>query len=478
MGIRRERRAIRLGRRVFAAVVAAAALVPVQSYAADALSLEEALRLAIEQNPTILDACDGAAVAESTLDIAESAFDTRLSANSRSGLGTDTQTNQVTSINLDKRFSFGTDVRLSAGTSSTQDGFYRSFAGVTISQSLLRGFGPLVTTEAVTGAEAGLATARRAADATREQVLLDVIGAYYGVLEQAALLEIAQTAEARAMQLERMAREQRSRGLATEIDVYELETRAASAQSAALEAEANLETARDDLRVLLDLELDAPVHVRDRSIPAPPKLSEKELLALAIDQRRDLIEARSAVEIARRRADIAERRLLPDLRVGVNVSQVGRGEGFDDSLGLDESVVSLVLSADLPFTRREAESQLNIAELGFTRAKRTLARLEKAASREIRHATRQLQILEKRATLQEREVAAAVKAANIARVRFERGYNTGAELLQVQESILRAQRAQVQLRVTRLLESLRLRLATGSLQSALADLLPESQDCS
>lgn len=448
------------------------------AHAAGVLSLEDALRMALERNPMILDACDGTSVAKNVLDSAESAFDVRLSANSRSGLGTDTQTDQVTQLRLDKKFISGTDVSLTAGTSSTQDGFYRSYAGVTLSQSLLRGFGPLVTTEGVTSAEAGLASAQKAADASRERVLLDVVAAYYGVLEQEALLEIARTAQTRSGQLAGMAREQLARGLATEVDVYDLETRSVAAQGAALDADAALATARDDLRVLLDLDFDTPVLVREPDIPVSGKLKDGELLALALEQRRDLIEARSAVELAQRRVEIADRQMLPDLRVGVNVSQVGRAEGLEDSLSLNESVVSLVLSVDLPLTRREAEAQFNIASIEQTRAKRNLALLERAAGREIRYATRQLKVLDERARLQEREVAAALKAADVARVRFERGYSTGAELLQAQEAILRAQRDEIHLRVTRLLESLRLRLATGTLQSALADLVPGQQGCS
>ena len=441
------------------------------------LTLGMALEQALEQNAQILEACSLAESAGFSREIAESAFDTRVGATSRSGLGTDTQTNQVTAIDVRKRFAFGTDVALSAGTSSTDSGFYRSFVGLTVSQSLLRGFGRLVNTAPIVNAEeAEVAAARRAA-AVREEVLVGVVAAYYRVVEQESLLRIATSSAGRARDLARMGRTQLSRGIVTEVDVFELETREAAAENALLESRMSLADAKDELRFLLDMELTDPVRVESRMLAIPKMDSESELVRRALDQRADLIEARAAVALAERQSEIAEKSLLPEIRVGVNVAQIGRGDSFDDSLSLNEGVVSLVLAADLPLSRRAAEAEYEISLLAVSRQQRAAARLEKMIEREVRQAFRRLTMLERRVDLQAREVESAIRAAEIARVRFERGYSTSVQLLQVQETLLQAQREQVGLEIAQLIEALRLRLSTGSLQRDLADVLPSEVEC-
>jgi outer membrane protein TolC len=142
------------------------------------LSLSDAIALTLSDNPTIKNACDAARGARYGLDIAQSEFGFRFTPQATSGLGTSVDTSQNTTLNLSKKFSTGTSVELSSGTSSSDKGFYRSFTGITLSQSLFR-FGSLANTNNVAEAKRGISTAERQAELAKEQVVMDVITAFY-----------------------------------------------------------------------------------------------------------------------------------------------------------------------------------------------------------------------------------------------------------------------------------------------------------
>src|ERR1051325_10817461 len=79
-----------------------------------ALTLADALAVALRDNPRVRNACDAVTSARYGLDVAEADFAPHLTPYAASGLGVDTETSQSTILTLGKKFTTGTAVELSA----------------------------------------------------------------------------------------------------------------------------------------------------------------------------------------------------------------------------------------------------------------------------------------------------------------------------------------------------------------------------
>lgn len=438
------------------------------------LSLSDALSAALSDNPTIRNACDAISGAGYEVDIAESEFGFRLSPQATSGLGSDTETSQSTILSLSKKFTTGTTVELASGTSATEKSFYRSFSGITVSQSLLRGFGPLLHTSNVVNAKRGIATASRQWELTKEQVAMDVIATFYRIIGQKMVLGVWERSWERARQLLAASQAKMQRGLTTKIDIFRAQTQAATAEASMLDAQESLQEEKDNLKILLGRGFAEDLDVESQIIPAALKEGESELVEMALQRRVDLQEATEQVKDAERNARIAERSLFPDLRIGFNYALTGRGNSFMDSTSFDNSRFRVLFSTTIPLNFGAERARSRQRKLEVMRKKRELAELEKSATQEVRQALRHVATVERRIAIQEKNVQATQANLELASLRFDRGYADLFEVLRAEESLTQAQKEDITLRIEQVLTALKLRKATGLLSPFLDTLVAGS----
>jgi len=427
------------------------------------LSLSDALSVALSDNPTIRNACDAVGGAAYEVDIAESEFGFRLSPQATSGLGSDTETSQSTILSLSKKFATGTTVELASGTSATEKSFYRSFSGITVSQSLLRGFGPLLHTNNVVNAKRGITSASRQWELAKEQVGMDVITNFYRIIGQKLVLGVWERSWERAQKLLAASQAKMERGLTTKIDIFRAQTQAATAEASMLDAQEALQEAKDTLKILLGKEFAEELEVESQIIPAALKEGEAELVETALQRRVDLQEAADQVKDAQRNARIAERSLFPDLRIGFNYALTGRGNSFTDSTAFDNSRFRVLFSTSIPLNLGAERARSRQKKLEVLRKKREFAELQKRATQEVRQALRHVATVERRIAIQEKNVQATQANLELANLRFERGYADLFEVLRAEESLTQAQKEEITLRIEQVITALRLRRATGLL---------------
>jgi len=426
------------------------------------LSLSDAISLAISDNPAIKNACDVMTGTRYGLDIARSEFGFRFSPQATSGLGMDTETSQSTTLNLSKKFSTGTSIELSSGTSSSDKGFYRSFTGVTLFQSLFR-FGPLINTNNVTEAKRRIGTAGRQAELTKEQVIMDVITAFYRIVGQKLLLGVWTRSLEQAQQLLAASKAKLERGSATKIDVFRTESQAAAAEGSLFEAQEALQEAKDSLKILLNKDLVEEIDVESQIVSSAIVPEEGDLIEKALHNRVDLQEAADQVKDAERNTLIAERNQYPDLRVGLNYSLTGKGQHFTDSLGFDNSRFHVLFSSSIPLDFAAERAQYQQKRLDLVRKKRDLEDLQKHTAQEVRQALRHLATVQKRIDIQEKNLQAIQAGLDLVRFRFDRGYADLVEVLRAEDSLTQAQREEITLRIEQVLSALQLRKVAGLL---------------
>ncbi len=425
------------------------------------LTLREALAIAMRENPRIHNACDGRASARHGRAIADSEFSVQFSPQASSGLANDTQTSQTSVFTLSKKFTYGTLVELSAGTTATQDRFYRSFSGVTLAQSLFRAFGPLANTARIADAERRIGSAGTQLQETQETVAMDVVETFYRVIGERSLLAILESSRSRAEHHLAASQARLRRALATRMDIYRAETQLAASHGALLESQEALQAAKDTLNILLARDLGEPIEPESEIVSVALPLTETELVETSLRGRGDLQEASESVRDAERSYRIAERTLYPDLRVGVNFSFIGTGDSFSKSTDLDDSGARFVVSGTNPLDRSAERAQAEQARLDLARRRRDFLQLRDRVAFEVRRAHHHLQTVERRIAVQEKNVEAAEANRELASLRFDRGYADTQELLQAEEMFSQAQRDEVALRIELVLASLKLRKTAG-----------------
>ncbi len=435
------------------------------------LPLADALATALDQNGKILTACTDIEGARSALDVAEADYGVKLTPSITSGLGTDTQTSQSAVAALSKKFSTGTTVELSAGSSVSDNDFYRSFTGVTVSQSVLGALSPSLNTSQLATAEQRIASAQRKAAGAADEVVLEVISTYYEIVGGKLVVNLYSRSLDRAQRLLAAADLKLSKGLATRMEVLSAESQLAEAESNHLEAEQALSESKEKLNLLMGRSAASAYEVQEELIRVPVNFSEEDLVETALASRRDLADLTGRVDDARRQVDAAEWQIWPDLRLGLNYSFTGTGDSFEQSTNFDDSGVRVLFSTSIPVTGAAAQAKLGDARRELERRVRDTQDARRDLDSEVRRALRRVWNIERRITIQEKNAASTRAALDLANMRFERGYSDALEVLQAEDRLMQAQKGEIDLRIERLRAALEVRRSAGVLAPVTEEIL-------
>jgi outer membrane protein len=397
--------------------------------AQESLSLDDALRLALQNNGLAR-----AALAETD------AADARLAA---------ARANLYPSIDLS---SSTTRTRIEGGgaiadTTQRQNGFGLEWLLLDNGQRELR-----------------IRQSSRTAEATRQstrdtvrRVLFQTARAYYEVLRRKELLQVADTAVRRAETLLEVAKAQAEVGAAPQKDVLQAEADLANARVQQIQARNALRLAETDLKRLIGWEAQKPLPALtapDAPSSPDPALSVEQLWQRARLQRPDLRDAELRLQISRLGLDAA--RLNSLLRLQISA----RGFREYDPNSRTQGSISIVASYPLfdgGLTRaslREAEASLQSAQFRLQQAERDAYAEVESALLSIREASERLEA-------SKIAVAAAQRNFDAAQESLREGVGTIVEVLTAQLALITAETNLVQATYDAAVAELQLRLATG-----------------
>ena len=378
-------------------------------------------------------------------------------------------------LGLRSRMPTGTDVEVgvqSSFNSSNRTPDQQAVrVGLTVTQSLLRGFGPAVNLARIRQARLDTVASLYELRGFTEAVLAETESAYWRLALAQRRIEIFEES-LRLAQLQRDEVAQR-----IEIGVLPPTERAAADAEAALreqeliDARAELETLR--LRLLRLLNVDASGRLdRAVTLTSDPQMALapiedlEERLRLALRARPDLSEARLRLEQARLETVVTRNGVLPRLDFFVTLGKSGfadsfgravrdlDGESFDVSAGLELS------AAVGNRTARGLDRQSAVSRLQASEAIRNLAQIVeldvRIAAAEVERA--RLQIAASAATRELREEALRAEDE-----RFRVGDSTSILVAQAQRDLQASRVSEVEALVAYRLALIELYLAEGSL---------------
>jgi outer membrane protein TolC len=416
---------------------------------APTLSLSESVTLALEQNFGLLsqaDAVEDARISEKT---AAAAFHPRFTPRYQRG----PEDAQSFSLEAFQRLPWSGATLTGAGrvaATSDAEGPASHSAGVnlTLSQPLLRGFGPNATYFSLRSSRRYRTAQERAFELARQGLAIQVAEAFYQVVKQRQLLEVARGSRARNESLKAASDARVKVGLDTKLDLLRAEVQAAQAQESEVRAETSLQTALERFRVLLGMapgELVEPEAVTLAEDPSFELEPLETLLERAQGRRLELKIAADDVDEAERAAKLARQNLLPQLDLNVSLDQAGVGPGLSEAWRAGDGRVSVFVTTSYPLERSAAQADSARSAIALEARKRSLRQRELEVDAEVRNAVREIEGIRKSVELQRKSVDFAGQQHRLATLRYQRGLASSLDVVQAEENLVLSRTALVNL---------------------------------
>lgn len=337
---------------------------------------------------------------------------------------------------------------------------------VSLLQPLLRGFGPNATFFNLRNARRALQGQERGYLLARQALAVQVAQAFFQVIRQRQLLNVARQSRQRGFDLQRQSEARMKAGLASKLDVFRAELQASQAEEAMISSETALETALEEFRVVLGL---SPTDiVEPEEVPLADTIVDDVeplpvLVARAFDNREELREAQDQVEDARRSASLARQSLLPQLDLNVSLTRSGVGPSLGESFSASGDRVDVFLSTTYPVERANDRAQAAVARLGVVTRERALTQRRLEIEAEVRASVRNLERIRKSVELQRKGLEFAEQQHRLATLRYQRGLAPNFDVVDAEGNLVSARTALVSLLTDYEVARISLERVTGTL---------------
>ena len=350
------------------------------------------------------------------------------------------------------------NTRLSAiGALNNPSIFDRNAEGLLISQ-LITDFGRVAN---LTGSARLRAEAEaNNAQASREQILLAVDGAYYGALQAQAVTRVAQqTVTARQVFLDQVGI-MASNKLRSDLDVSFARVSVEDARLLLSKAQNDLEAAFAQLANLMGLQETKPYKLTEGTMPSQVSTNVSEFVQQALNLRPDLLSLRQQQEASVKFARGERALRYPTISAvgSVGVAPI-HGPELDDSYAAAGLILSVPLFAGGYYSARQQE-----AELRAQAAEESLRDLENNIIRDVRVTWLNAQNAYERFRISGQLLENARQSMDLAQARYNAGLSSIVEFNQAQLNLISAQISYATTQYEYLVQRSALSFQTGTLR--------------
>ncbi|AGA35260.1 Type I secretion outer membrane protein, TolC precursor [Thioalkalivibrio nitratireducens DSM 14787] len=321
-------------------------------------------------------------------------------------------------------------------------------------------------------ADLQISSAAAELDAARQDLILRVAEAYFGVLVARETLEFRRAErEAISRQLEQTQRRFEV-GLIAITDVKEAQAQFDIASAEQIAAENALNLAREQLAVITNRYYDQLAALGEHlDMPSPDPMDPQDWVSAALENNQELNAQRLSAEVAREQIGRQRAEGLPTLGLGASVSDTGYS-GVNSVPGgqfNDRTDAQIGLRLDVPlYTGGRVSAITREAREQFEAAQETVVFTQRQTVQNTRNSYLSVIANASRARALAQALQSTQAAFESAQAGFEVGTRTQVDVLLALREVFRAERDYAEARYGYLLETLRLQRAVGSL--SLADL--------
>lgn len=456
------------GRRSMRLAVLALAWAATGSRAGDApvLTLADAVTQALAQNDRMAGYRDAAEQAELSERLARNAFHPKITPNILGSFGRSDVSNQTYSVSLTQLLPTGTELRATVGTATERNqlgDYYNTDTTFNLKQPLLRGFGRGTARRQLTSAEVRRAAAARQETYQRQQLAVDVARAYYQVVTQISLAEVAERSLERSRKLLEASEAKLEAGRVSQLDLFRARQLVTQAEMQLLDTDTGVADAMDQLRNLMGRDLDYRFEV-SREVPGGSEPIEAEVaVKVALEKRPEIETAEALATDAEGAVSYARNQLLPQFDVNLALTRRETVDSFWDSFGFDNMQFATFLAISTPVDRTPQTIQYHAALIERDRARRDVRTVRLAIAGEARRAARQQEKLRKALEAAVANVEFAERELEVAQLRYERGLSNNLDVVNAEGGVLTAQSRRVSLLADLVVAGLGLKATLGVL---------------
>jgi outer membrane protein TolC len=293
-------------------------------------------------------------------------------------------------------------------------------------------------------AKANLRGAEATLERIKQQLVLDVRQAYYGLLLAQAGIGVSQRAVASAEENLRVARARVQAGASPRFDEVQAEVSLASARQGLVRARASEALAAQALDALVALPLDTVLQPRETMAIVALRGDLPALIRRALESRPELAEQLARIEAAQAAVEIARAgtRPLIVLNAGPTFGTSAGTFTGGSTAGLSWSVTlsgTITLWDGNLTAERIREAQLRVEQL-----KASEAQLRQGIELDVRRAVINYTAAVEEVAVAEKGVEQGQEQLRIANVRFQAGVSTNLEVVTAQAALSQAELSRVQ----------------------------------
>lgn len=430
------------------------------------LTLTQVIDLALTANRSIRGSEYGVASQRYSLITAESEFEWKVAPATTASASKDA--NRLgAGVALQKKSRFGPTIRITPevvhndNASGQSDMEGQVDVGVTI--PLLRGRGREVNSSASSSSRYSSRTMMRSHHLAKVNVILEAVGAVYAIVEQRELLQLNEHQTASFESHAVMAAAKEKIGLATPMDVYRAQIRLKDAQDRLNRNQEALQNARDRLKLILSISLEAPLEVTAPMEYAPLDIDVQHAVNTALARRVELLQSADEIDNLRRISRVARHNLKPRLDLVGNYNHLGGEDPFDADFESEDDYwnVSLVSTTDLRRTVEKAEHQRSLLAVKAARLSRWT--LVDTIRRQVRRNFDALQKSEERMRIRAEQIQQAEGKLALAQVKFEHGMADNFDVVEAQTEVQAARSNLLAAKIEHILGRYQLQAAMGTL---------------
>ncbi|HMP73903.1 MAG TPA: TolC family protein [Kiritimatiellia bacterium] len=453
------------------------------------LSLEDAVGMALERNPRLIEAELAWRQAQAERLLADSVEDSVL----RLGVGYEDsglppasfpgargiQTGLAEASFL-RRVGTGADVGVVGDSQRNffdtgregETPVYRSSVGVRLSQPLMQNRGGRTDRLRRAVADRGVESAFLMLQRERERVSAEVQDAWWVAVAERGYADTLVRAEQRRQELVEDLRGKVEDGLVDVTELYAAEAALASYRLEVLRVSRLADRAEDEVRRLAFVDRRGWGQVTFRvEVPEAPgeawgAVSDWDLFAHAETSRWDVRAIQRLIDQAEATMLLAEDEGRMDVRVEGEYRRGDSGEGWSDSLGLDREVWAAGLRAEIPLGNRRTEARVIQARLEREFYMSEAESLLQVVFWECRNALGDFRAAQEAVGMAERALMLQKRKRDGERVRFDRGQSSARFLIEDEDAVDFAERQLLAARLEARRAWIQVKLASGRLLAA------------
>jgi outer membrane protein TolC len=334
-------------------------------------------------------------------------------------------------------------VKTSQADALSESGTTQADLQARLDQPLLAGAGPGASRETLRQAERNLVDALRTFALDRQDIALDIVGDFYGLLTSRSVVENTRKATEQSVNLRRRTEALFRVRRAPAIDVMRAQQQELASQNQLAQTALDYDLQLRRFRVKLGIS-ESAAGALEGDIPRlqPFPLNAQQCEAAAIEGRPDILAARDRCTDAERHLAVANNGLLPQLDAYAQVNISGASTSALSQIESDTSY-GAGLALKIPFDRRDERDQWRLAQLNLAEARRDWESQKDGLRLDILERLSRLRYLKGSAAIEEKNLAIAEKRAQNAQQRFKNGELENRDVVEAENELLSARNALV-----------------------------------